>query len=103
MESKTAKKKFCCASHRLNYHRELKRGTLIIEDKNLESFVEKNKNAYDANEDQEIISDEVAIFHTKWKDPKIKNVVPEKVEKSKVMEEMERRVAEIQKQLLNKK
>lgn len=30
MESKTAKKKFCSDLHRLYYHRELKRGTLIF-------------------------------------------------------------------------
>lgn len=30
MESKTAKKKFCCDVHRVYYSRELKRGTLCL-------------------------------------------------------------------------
>lgn len=97
MESKTAKKKFCSASHRLNYHREVKRGTIIVSE---------NKDAFDAPMNHDLISDEMPQWYSETEKNLVTKkgyIIPVKAEKSKVMEEMERRVVEIQKQFLNKK
>lgn len=83
MESKSAKKRFCCALHRVYFNREIKIGKLKIPTQPIHadgSILDSKK--------------EVGIEEKKTNDNS---------PKSKVMEEMERRVAEIQKQLSNKK
>lgn len=69
MESKTAKKKFCSDLHRLYYNRELKRGTLSIDEhykeEKLSKFItykKSDESSYDEQKNELAKFDELGIF-----------------------------------------